>query len=167
MATTERGGGSRGQLLIVRTRGVRDAFVNVGQRGESRGDFILFEETVRGRNGGRVIGRDSVRGELGLRTFTIECTIHIFRKGKIAIASTVFSERDNAYAVTGGTGAYKGVGGELSAFDLAAGTRCSSSTWLLAGRGRRPLMDGAPVRSGRFPEGIDAGLPLGFVRARE
>jgi len=111
--------------------------------------------------------RSSVRGELALRTFTIEGTIQIFRKGKIAIASTVFSERDNAYAVTGGTGAYKGVGGELSAFDWAAGTRCSSSTWLLAGRGRRPLMDGAPVRSGRFPEGIDAGLPLGFVRARE
>ncbi len=33
----------------------------------------------------------------------------------------MFAERDNAYAVTGGTGAYKGVGGELSVFDLAGG----------------------------------------------
>lgn len=121
MAMAGHGGESRGQLLIVRTRGVRDAFVDVGQRDESPGDFILFEETVRDRNGGRVIGRDSVRGELALRTFTIEGTIQIFRKGKIRIASTVFGQRDNAYAVTGGTGAYKGVGGELSVFDLAGG----------------------------------------------
>ncbi len=121
MAMMEHGGESRGQLLIVRSRAVREAFVDVGRGGESPGDFILFEETVRGRNGGRVIGRDSVRGELALRTFTIEGTIQIFRKGKIRIASTVFAERDNAYAVTGGTGAYKGVGGELSVFDLAGG----------------------------------------------
>ena len=147
MATTERGGGSRGQLLIVRTRGVRDAFVNVGQRGESPGDFILFEETVCGRNGGRVIGRDSVRGELGLRTFTIEGTIQIFRKGKIAIASTVFSERGQRVrrnrryrCIQGGwrrtLRLRLGGGDTLLVFDLVA-----SRTGAPAAHGRRPSQE--------------------------
>jgi hypothetical protein len=110
-----------GQTLAVVTREVRSAFVDLPPAGDSAGDFFLVEERVFDRTGTRPIGRDAVRCELGLRTFTCAATIEIDGKGKIRVAGTLFRDGDNVVPVTGGTGAYEGVGGELTVFDLAGG----------------------------------------------
>jgi hypothetical protein len=110
-----------GQTLTLVTREVRGAEIDIPPAGFGPGDFFLFEEDAFDRSGAQRIGRDSGRCELGLRTFTCEATLQVFGKGKIRVASSLFSEGDNVLPVTGGSGAYQGVGGEVSVFDLANG----------------------------------------------
>ncbi len=102
--------------LIVVTRQVRDAFVDLGREGPSPGDFVLFEEKVFNSNGTERIGRDAVRCEFGLRTFTCEGTIKINGRGKLRIAGTVFANNDNVFPVTGGTREFRGYGGTLKVY---------------------------------------------------
>ncbi len=110
-----------GQTLIVIERPGSEAGVDVPPKGYSPGDFFLFEGRLFDRTGSRLVGRDSVRCEAGIRAFTCEATGVIYGKGKIRVAGTFFTERDNVLPVTGGTGAYQGVGGELTVFDLPRG----------------------------------------------
>jgi len=116
-ALAERAGSGNDTLTVV-TREERSRYVNVG-RGGPTGDFFVFEETVFNARGSRVIGEDTVRCELGIRTFTCEATIKLDGRGKIRIAGASFSRRDNVFPVTGGTNNFKAVGGQLKVFDLS------------------------------------------------
>ncbi len=107
--------------LIVVAEEVRDAFVDVGREGFSPGDFFLFEEKLFDNTRTERIGRDSVRCEAGLRTFTCEATFRINGRGKIRVAGSLFRETDNVVPVTGGTRDFKGVGGSLNVYDLPEG----------------------------------------------
>lgn len=107
--------------LIVVTRQVRDEFVDVGAEGFSPGDFVIFEEKVFNSTGTERIGRDSIRCEFGLRTFTCEGTIRISGRGKLRIAGTFFRPKDNVVPVTGGTRDFRGVGGSLKIYGLPNG----------------------------------------------
>ena len=107
--------------LIVVTRAVRGAGVDVGAKGESPGDFFVFEEKVFDNTRTEKIGRDAVRCEAGLRTFTCEATIRINGRGKIRVAGTLFRPTDNIVPVTGGTQNFRGVGGSLTVYDLRNG----------------------------------------------
>ncbi len=102
--------------LIVVTRQVRGKYVDVGAEGNSPGDFFLFEERVFNSTDTEIIGRDSIRCELGLRTFTCEGTIRINGRGKLRIAGTLFRDNDNVYPVTGGTRDFRGVGGSMKVY---------------------------------------------------
>lgn len=110
-----------GRALTLVTQEVRARGVDVGAEGESTGDFFVFEETVFNARGGQVIGEDTVRCELGIRTFNCEATIKLDRRGKITVGGALFSRRDNVIPVTGGTGNFSGVGGELRVFSLRGG----------------------------------------------
>ena len=106
---------AHGADLAVRTEEVRDAFafVDVGEPGESTGDFVHFEERLHHPRSEEVVGRAAVRCEMGVRTFTCSATLKIFGEGKIVVESATFGERDNKFAITGGTGSYAGLGGTL------------------------------------------------------
>ena len=118
-ALAERAGSGNDTLTLV-TEIERFRFVNVGGERFSTGDFVVFEETVFNGRGRRVIGEDTVRCELGIRTFTCEATIKLDGRGKIRIAGALFSGRgDNVFPVTGGTNNFKAVGGQLKVFDLS------------------------------------------------
>ncbi len=104
--------------LIVVGRVVREAEVDLGREGFSPGDFIIFEEKLFDNTRTERIGRDSVRCEAGLRTFTCEGTLRIKGQGKIRIAGTIFRPTDNVIPVTGGTQDFRGVGGSLQFFGL-------------------------------------------------
>lgn len=108
----------RNRTLTLVTEQKRARRVDVGAEGFSTGDFFVFEETVFNARGGEVIGEDTVRCEIGIRTFTCDATIKLDSRGKITVGGAFFSRRDNVIPVTGGTGNFKGVGGELRVFDL-------------------------------------------------
>ncbi len=117
-ALAERAGRSNNTVTVI-TREDRFRLVDVGREGFSTGDFFVFEETVFNARGRRVIGEDTVRCELGIRTFTCEATIKLDGRGKIRIAGSLFPRRDNVFPVTGGTNNFKAVGGQLEVFDLS------------------------------------------------
>lgn len=99
---------------------VREAEVDVGEEGESAGDFFVFEEDLF-ETSGRPTGSDSVRCELRVQTFACEGTIWVKGKGKIEIGGALFTENDLTVPVTGGTGVYEGIGGTLRVLDLDGG----------------------------------------------
>ena len=107
--------------LTVVTETDREQGVDVGVEGDSTGDFFVAEETVYGSVGGKVIGEDVVRCELGIRTFSCEATLKLDGRGKIRVAGTFFGARDNALPITGGTQNFSGVGGQLKVFNLRGG----------------------------------------------
>ena len=99
----------------------REVEVDIGDAGESTGDFFVTEQTVYQSGGGKVIGEDVVRCELGIRTFNCEATLKLDGRGKIRVAGAFFGARDNAVPITGGTGNFSGVGGQLKVFNLRGG----------------------------------------------
>lgn len=117
-ALAERTGDGNDTVSVI-TEEERSRGVDVGKDGNSTGDFFVFEETVYNARGSRVIGEDSVRCELGIRTFTCEGTIKLDGRGKIRIAGSLFSGRDIVFPVTGGTNNFKAVGGQMKVFSLS------------------------------------------------
>lgn len=107
-----------GQTLIFVTREVRAVEIDLPPAGFGPGDFFMFEDIVFDRSGTRQVGRDSVRCQGGLRTFLCDGTLQVFGRGKIQVSGALFGARDNVIPITGGTGVYEGVGGELTFFDL-------------------------------------------------
>ena len=67
------------------------------------------------------VGRDAGRFEFGIQAGTLEVTFDISGRGKIAVAGSRFGETDNVLAVTGGTGEFKSVGGQVSSFSIGEG----------------------------------------------
>ncbi len=100
---------------------MRSKRVDVGPQGFSPGDFFLSEGKLYNESHTKLVRKDAVRCEVGLHAFTCEATGRLDGRGKIRIAGTVFSERDNVFPVTGGTNTFKGVGGALQVFDLRGG----------------------------------------------
>jgi hypothetical protein len=122
LAEAERLAGAAGSgagTLILVARTVREAEVDVPPENFSPGDFFLFEDRLFDSSGTRAVGRDSGRCELGIQTFSCEATAQVTGKGKIRVAGSLFSENDAVLPVTGGTGAYEGVGGQVSIFEQA------------------------------------------------
>lgn len=122
-APAARGAVPDGQTLIFVTHPGREVDIDIPPKGFGTGDFFWFEERVFDRTNTRQVGRDAVRCEAAIRTFQCEGTLLIKGKGKILISGVLFSDPDFTFAVVGGTGAYQGVGGELTVFDLAGGNQ--------------------------------------------
>lgn len=99
----------------------RVADVDVGAPGESPGDYFLFENRLLSADGSRLLGRDSGRCMINIRTFTCDATARIFGKGKIVVSGTFFAENDARIAITGGTGRFDEAGGQLTVTDRPDG----------------------------------------------
>ena len=112
---------SGSQVLLLRAHQVRQAFVDISGDGPSTGDYFMFESQLMYQGHSQVIGRDSGRCTFGPRSTICDATGEIFGKGKIVVYGAGFSRTDNRYAVTGGTGLYKGVGGQLDVANLRHG----------------------------------------------
>jgi hypothetical protein len=113
--------GSGSQVLLLHEHGVRAAFIDVGASGQSAGDYFMFESQLMYQGHSQVIGRDSGRCTFGPRTVICDATVQLFGKGKIVVYGAGFGRTDNRYAVTGGTGLYMGVGGQLDVANLRHG----------------------------------------------
>ena len=86
---------------------VRTADVDTGDPGESPGDFFLFESRLLHPHTGDLVGVDSGKCMIAIRTFVCDATARIHGKGKIVVAGAFFSENDGVLPITGGTGAYR------------------------------------------------------------
>lgn len=117
--------GAQGADLVVQTEEVRAAGVDLDPAGESPGDFFHFEEIAYKPGTDRIVGRDAVRCELGIRSFHCTGTLRIKGEGKIVIDGALFGERDTKLAITGGTGRFAGVGGTLSVSESDGATLLS------------------------------------------
>jgi hypothetical protein len=113
--------GLTGRTLTIVARTVREAGVNEPPAGQSPGDFFIFEQRL--YNASRnVIGRDTVRCENGIRSFTCEATARLNGRGTLRVAGSLFpGDRFFRVPVTGGTQKFDDVGGELMVFDLRGG----------------------------------------------
>ena len=100
---------------------VRTADVDTGDPGESPGDFFLFESRLLHPSTGDVVGVDSGKCMLAIRTFVCDATARINGKGKIVVAGAFFHENDGVLPITGGTGAYRDAAGQLFVQDLPNG----------------------------------------------
>jgi hypothetical protein len=110
--------GSAGRTLTLVERAGQQAVIDVGPKGDSVGDAFVSENRLYDSTGRNLVGRDYVRCEQGIRTFTCEATGQLFGHGKIRIAGTVFTENENTYPITGGTGAFRGAGGQLTTYNV-------------------------------------------------
>jgi hypothetical protein len=112
-ASAARGSSNRDtQHLVLFARFLREQQVDVGPSGESTGDSVFFEDALLNGAGKRV-GKDAAQCTLGIRTFNCGGTMLVYGKGKIQVDGAFFADRDSVLPVTGGTGAFKGVGGQL------------------------------------------------------
>jgi hypothetical protein len=105
--------------LVLYAKHLRETFVDLGKKGESTGDSDFFEESV--WNAARTVrvGQDAVECRLGIRTFNCVGTLVVFKRGKIQVAGDFFADKDNVIPVVGGTGAFAGVGGQMSVADIS------------------------------------------------
>jgi hypothetical protein len=97
------------------------SFVDVGDPGESPGDYFLFESKLFRPGTDTAVGRDAGRCTLGFRTVMCEASGTIFHQGKLAVSGAFFSDTDARLPIIGGTGVYRNAGGTLTVKDLADG----------------------------------------------
>jgi hypothetical protein len=90
--------------------------LDVDPPGFSPGDVYLFGVKVFNEDRSKVVGRDAERCEVGFNTYSCAITVKLFGRGKIRADGAFFE--DNVIPVTGGTGKFAGVGGELHVFEL-------------------------------------------------
>jgi hypothetical protein len=109
------------QVLTVLEIEERSASVDVGDSGESPGDYFLFGSRLMTPDGSTQVGRDSGRCTLGIRSFICDATASIFHNGKIAVYGALFAEADAKLPVIGGTGRYRDAGGTLTIKNLPSG----------------------------------------------
>ena len=108
-------------VVTVIEHEVRNADVDTGDPGESPGDYFLFESRLLHPASGDVVGVDSGKCMIAIRTFVCDATARINGKGKIVVAGAFFSENDGVLPITGGTGAYREAAGQLFVRDLPNG----------------------------------------------
>ncbi|QIK66654.1 hypothetical protein G7072_10160 [Nocardioides sp. HDW12B] len=106
--------------LQVTAKPWTEYFVDNGPRGESPGDTFGFTEKLFQR--GERVGRDAVEctiKRVTRQSFTMQCvgTLTLRGRGQITIQGAItFSETSGdsfSLAVTGGTGEFRGVNGEM------------------------------------------------------
>jgi hypothetical protein len=96
------------------------AFVDVGPRGESVGDYFIFRDRLLNPRTNAHVGSMSVRCTLAF--FSTECngTAIVFDRGKITLAGNVPNTGDRfAVAITGGTAEFRAARGQVFVTETA------------------------------------------------
>ena len=96
------------------------AFVDVGPRDESVGDYFIFRDRLLNPRTNAHVGSLSVQCTLAF--FSTECagTAIVFDRGKITIAGNVPGSGNRfAVAITGGTGEFRSARGQVFVTDTA------------------------------------------------
>lgn len=100
-------------IRLVERYGPRFTFVDVAPKGESPGDYGVFRDAVFTRGNVRVGTIDAQC----IASYSDQCegSIRLTGRGQITFAGITPLGRDpDHYAITGGTGHFAGVGGELT-----------------------------------------------------
>ena len=107
---------STARTITVISKGGQGSFIDVGQEGFSQGDYVVVHTPLFNRAGDR-IGEFTVREDvmktepnLRLQAFT---TARLFGRGKITAQGIDTNARIITLAVTGGTGEFRKVRGEV------------------------------------------------------
>ncbi len=93
--------------ITVVERAVSDTVVDVGPKGDSRGDLLAFANPVYDRTNSNKVGRDQgscVRTVVG-KAWQCSWTTRL-AKGSLVVEGPFYDARDAVLAITGGTGAY-------------------------------------------------------------
>ena len=93
--------------ITVVERAVTDTFVDLGPKGDSRGDQLTFANPVYNRTNSTKVGRDQgscVRTVVG-KAWQCSFTTWL-AKGSLVVEGPFYDTRDSVFAITGGTGSY-------------------------------------------------------------
>ena len=100
-----------------------DTTVDVGKKGDSTGDILTFHNKVFDKQDKKSMGTDvghCIRVEAGK---SYECAwTTILHDGQITVDGPFYEDKDSVLAITGGTGAYRRVRGEMHLSSRKGGT---------------------------------------------
>lgn len=88
-------------------------FINTGGKGFTPGDYFVFEETLRNRDSGQVVGRDSVKCTANFRTVMCQGTFLFSGKGNVEFSGATTEHGKVLLSVTGGTERFQNARGQL------------------------------------------------------
>ena len=101
------------QITVVE-RAVTDTVVDIGPKGDSRGDLLAFANPVFNSTNSNKVGRDQgscIRTVVG-RAWQCSFTT-ILGKGSLVVEGPFYDTRDSVFAITGGTGSYSRARGAM------------------------------------------------------
>lgn len=113
-----------GTTMMVTARPWTDHYNDVGPKGESIGDSIVFTDKL--YQHGERVGRDAIRCDVKRvtrRSFSMQCFGSlVFRgRGQLTVQGLITfsrnSTRNPVLAVTGGTGEFEGMSGEFTVIE--------------------------------------------------
>jgi hypothetical protein len=102
------------RTLHVVEHALTDTTVDIGPKGDSRGDILAFANPVFDAANRRRIGSDNGQCIRTVAGQAYECAWTTFLpEGQITVAGPFFDTRDSNMAITGGTGQYRTAHGEM------------------------------------------------------
>jgi len=122
-----------GHRLNVIEHAVTDTVIDVGAPGDSTGDLLTFHNELFNASDTTVVGTDQgecVRIDPAAGTWECRWT-NVLRGGQITVEGPFFDAQDSVLAVTGGTGRYRNVRGEMELTSLVGGTEFEFSFRLI------------------------------------
>ncbi|HEY5599034.1 MAG TPA: allene oxide cyclase family protein [Kiloniellales bacterium] len=102
------------QLTLVE-RAATDAVTDTGAAGDSAGDILTFANEIYDQANAELLGHNNgwcVRTVVG-KAWECFWTVSL-KDGQITVAGPFLDAGDSVLSITGGTGAYSGVGGEMA-----------------------------------------------------
>jgi hypothetical protein len=105
---------SSGTVVLHELFGEKFTFVDVGKKGDSPGDYGVFQDPIANPSTGRTVGVVDVQC---VEAYASHCrgSITLFKRGQIVFdGSTPTTVDPDQFAITGGTREFKGVGGDLT-----------------------------------------------------
>ena len=104
------------RVLTVVERAISDTVVDTGAAGDSLGDILAFGNPIFNAANANEIGRDQgycVRTNVGM-SWECNWTV-ILDRGSLVVEGPFYDDlRDSQFAITGGTGAFRNVRGEMT-----------------------------------------------------
>ena len=97
-------------------------FIDIGEPGDSAGDILIFDQPLLDEDR-EIIGNNSgrcIRTRLG-HSFQCQWTL-TFENGTIQVAGREFDQGTSEISITGGTGSYSGITGEMTSVNNNDGT---------------------------------------------
>jgi allene oxide cyclase len=93
---------------------VHETLIDLGARGDSRGDSLAFANPLFDASNSRQIGRDQGSCIRVVTGAAFQCSWTAFvANGSITVEGPFYDTRDSLLAVTGGTGIYRNVRGQM------------------------------------------------------
>ena len=103
------------QTIVVVERAETDTVIDLGEAGDTIGDLIVFGNPVYDETNTDQVGVDQGSCVLAIPGIAYECSwTLILEDGQLVVQGPINVDgSDSVLAVTGGTGAYSGTGGEM------------------------------------------------------